>query len=68
MSTLSEVEEMEIPVYLLDESNTYSDFTKVMRNIMGIEELRDPLVGKKNQLVNDYNLTDEFVNDFGILE
>ncbi len=39
---------MEIPVYLLDESNTYSDFTKVMRNIMGIEELRDPLGSRMN--------------------
>ena len=59
---------MEIPVYLLDESNTYSDFTKVMRNIMGIEELRDPLLGRKNQPVDDENLADEFVNNFGILE
>ena len=59
---------MEIPVYLLDESNTYSDFSKVMRNIMGIEELRDPLLGRNNRPVDEENLTDEFVNKFGTLE
>ncbi len=59
---------MEIPVYLLDESNTYSDFTKVMRNIMGIEELRDPLLGRKNQPVEDDYLADEIVNEFSTPE
>ena len=59
---------MDIPVYLLDESDTYSDFSKVMRGIMGIEELRDPLVSRKSKLVDDDYVADELVNSFGILE
>lgn len=59
---------MEIPVYLLDESNTYRDFTKVMRNIMGIEELRDPLISRKSRPVNDDYMSDEYVNYFGGFE
>lgn len=59
---------MEIPIYKLDESDTYNDFAKVMRNIMGIEEMRDPLVTRKNKPVNDDYMSDEFVNYFGSFE
>jgi hypothetical protein len=59
---------MEIPVYLLDESNTYSDFTKVMQNIMGIEELRDPLGSRMNRPVDDDYMSDEYANHFGSSE
>ena len=59
---------MDIPVYLLDESDVYSDFSIVMRNIMGIEELRDPLVSRKSKPFEDDYVADEFVNSFGILE
>jgi len=57
---------MDIPVYLLDESAGCNDFSTVMRNIMGIEEMRDPLVSRKSQPVDDDNLDDEIVNHFGI--
>ncbi|MEE9241459.1 MAG: hypothetical protein V3U53_09770 [bacterium] len=58
---------MEVPVYLLDESDTYIDFARVMRGILGVEELRDPLTGRRSQPVGDDNVADEFVNYFSSL-
>lgn len=52
---------MEIPVYRLDEVSNYSDFTKVMRNILGVEKLRDPLTGRSSRLSDDDYLNDEIV-------
>lgn len=56
---------MEIPVYILDEANNYSDFTKVMRNIMEIEELRDPLTNRMTQPIGDNDFNNDIVNLFG---
>ena len=52
---------MEIPVYRLDEVSNYSDFTKVMRNILGVERLRDPLTSRNNRLADEDYLNDEIV-------
>ena len=55
---------MELPVYLLDSANEYSDFSQVMRSIMGIEEVRDPLTNRGRSSYVEDRLEENFARYF----